>query len=443
MEFQATWGNLPLFKGDIRHLEFCRVQTCWLESTLDDMQARRRSVEALARSVLSPTDVPDHELKKWWPLFGTESLSPKLADSICTLYNKAPYRVFSTEQGMQAAFTELYDLFEVNHAIKDAYRAALFTNVVLLIPDWDSKRIRVLTPDYFRLVGDEIVEQVWIAEGSGGFAEKTFKVWSADEIKTVDHDGKLISREPNPYLRIPAVLLKLNRSNDLYGSGISEAAEIAAWSNFVKFISTRIGTFQSFSILHGVNLDLKQGTRVGPGYIVNSEMKMGDGVPAPSLSYISPNGKFNELEAYRQTVIRSFQRNEGLPAHLVDEGAGQPPTGAALQVMERSLNDKRDSHSHALIKAEKDLVSLISAIAFQQEKRTLSADAFSVQYADVQTFNDPSVELAYDETLKMEGLLSPSAYVLKYTNQRMTDAEAVAFIEKNKSYFKSSQTTTV
>lgn len=443
MEFLATWGDLPLFKGDIKHLEFCRVQTIWLNGDLDDMQGRRRSVESLARSVLSPTDVPDTELSKWWSLFGTESISPKIADAICTLYNQSPYREFSVDAGMQSAFTELYDQFEVNHAIKDAYRSALFTNVVLLIPDWETKKIRVLTPDYFRLVGDQTVEEVWIAEGSGGWREKEFCVWSAEEIKTVYHDGKLKRSEPNPYDRIPAVLLKLNRSKDLYGAGVTEAAEIATWSNFIKFLSTRVGTFQSFSVGLGVNLELKAGTRIGPGFILNNEMKMGDGVPAPSLEYVTPDGKFIDLEKYRQSVIRSFQRNEGLPAYSVDEGTGVAPTGIALQVTERTLNDKRESHSHALIKAEKDLVSLIALLALHEGKRTLTADNFSVQYADVQAFNDPAVELTYDISLKGEGLLSPSAYVLKYTNQRMTDEQAVEFLNKNKAYFSNSTTTTV
>src|SRR6185503_13288779 len=86
MEFAATWGSLPLFKGgDIQHMQFMRVQTMFLESTMDDMQARRRAVQAIAGVVLSPDSFPDEELLKWWSLFGTESISPKLADSICTL----------------------------------------------------------------------------------------------------------------------------------------------------------------------------------------------------------------------------------------------------------------------------------------------------------------------------------------------------------------------
>lgn len=432
MEFAATWGDLPHFRGDIKHLEFMRIQTCWLDSTLDDMQARRRSVEALARAVLSPTDVPDEELKKWWPLFGVESVAPKLADAICTLYNDAPYRVFSAEEGTQKAFTELYDTFEANHALKDAYRSALFTNVVCIMPDWDSKKIKVLTPDYFRLVGDN---ELWIAKGYGGFRDKEFDVWSEDTIKLVDHSGNLVTSKPNPYGRIPAVILKLNRSNDIYGSGITEAAELSVWSNFIRFISTRVGVFQSFSVGFASNLEIAKGTRIGPGFILQGKNPGGESGSVPSFEYVSPAGKFNELEDYRQKVVRGFERNQGLPGYLVDEGAGQPPSGVALQVAERQLNEKRKEHAYALIKAEKDLVSLISLQAKLFAQRDLLASAFSVQFEDVQTFGDPLVELEYDNGKMQAGFVTPSQLVLKYFNKRMTDEVALEFIKKNKSYF--------
>lgn len=439
MEFRTVWGDLPLFKADIAHLEFIRVQTCWLDSTLDDMQARRRSVEALAISVLSPTGQLTNEIKSWWRFFGTESISPKLADEICTLYNTAPYREFSKDSGHNEAFTELYNRFKVNHAIKDAYRASLFTNVVALIPDWETKKIKALTPDYFRLVGDD---ELWIATGNGGWRETEFQVWSKDTLKIVDHKGKLISEEPNPYGRIPAVILKLNRSNDTYGSGISEAAELSVWSNFIKFCSTRIAIFQAHSVAVSKNMEIKPGTSIGPGQLLVGNNPSGETGSNPDFSYVSPDGKFKELEEYRQDVVRSFERNQGLPGFLVDEGAGQPPTGAALQVMERSLNNKRREHVEPLTEAEKDLAALISILAKHHENRDIIAEAFNVQYAGTETFNDPKAELEHDDSLIAKGLMSPSALVLKYLNQRMSDEDAMTLINTNKKFFTTTPVTT-
>jgi hypothetical protein len=430
MEFVATWGQLPQFKADIHHLEFMHVQTCWLESALDDMQARRRAVESLARSVLSPTDVPDEELKKWWPLFGVESVSGKLADAICTLYNDAPFREFSADEGVNQAFGQIYETFEVNHTMKDAYRASLFTNLVAILPDWEEKKIRVLTPDYFRIFGDEL----WIAKGYGGYANKEFEVWTKETVSIVDHGGKSVKRETNPYGRIPAVMLKLNRSNDIYGSGISEAAELGAWSNFIRLISTRVAVFQSYSVGFAQNFDILPGTRMGPGYIMSGKNPGGEPGSIPDFKYVNPSPQFVQLEEYRQSVIRQFEKNHGLPSFLVDD-AGTPPTGAALQVMERQLNDKRKEHTYALIKAEKDLCSLIAQQAKMFAGRDLNPEAFGIQYSDVETFNNAGDELDYDVIRMGQGLVSPSALVLKYFNQRMTDEAAAAFIANNKKYF--------
>lgn len=445
MEFDATWGSLPLFKAEIRHLQFIRVQTLFLEASYHDMMGRRKAVQALASSVLSPTGVPDEELQKWWPFFGTESVSGALADAICTLYNDAPFRTFSKEQGTQDAFAEIYETFEVNHVMKDSYRASLFTNVVAIMPDWDSKKIKVLTPDYFRLVVDDnnTPVELWIAKGYGGFKDAEFEVWSAETLKIVDGQGKMKSQEANPYKRIPAVILKLNRSNDIYGSGISEAAEISVWGNFIRFMSTRVSVFQSYSVGIGVNLDLEKGTRIGPGFFVDRPWKMESTQP-PKFEYVSPEGKFKELEEYRFQVISNFERNQGLPGYLVDKTA-TPPSGVALQVAERQLNEKRKEHTNALIKAEKDLVSLISLLASVDGKREITAEDFGVQYADVETFDSPKDELEADGIKMTQGLTSPSALVLKYFNQRMGDDEAAAFLAKNKSYFPNSviQQTTV
>lgn len=438
MEFYATWGNIPIFAADIPHLNFMRAQACWLDSELDDLHMRRRSVYAIARDILEAGDVPDGELERMWSILGVESCSPRIADAIATLYNSDPVRVFHAASSVNEGFGQLYGQLNVNLAMQQAYRAALFTNTVLLLPDWDSNTIQVLTPDYFRLVGKgSKVTELWLVHADGGFSPMEFHRWTAEDKTVFDDKGKFVRIEPNTLGRLPGSLLKLNPSNDLYGAGITEAAEINAVTNLLSLFTTRIALFQSYSVGVVMNMKFAKGTRIGPGSFIGGDNVVGESHTAPSFEYVTPDGKFQELEELRQRRIKSFERTQGLPAFLVDEGAGQPPTGAALQVLERALNDKRKQHIKALSACEKDLASLL-ALQGKSHGRDLGIDSsFRIEYAAPETFSDPNIELDFDLKKSQNGLMKPSALLEKYAGAEagISDDTAISEIMANKKFF--------
>jgi hypothetical protein len=439
-EFDVTWGSIPYFKAEVPHLQFNRCQTAFLDSDPDDLAIRRRAVMALAGSVLSPDGNQTNELDKWWGLIGVETASPRIADAICTLYDEAPERTFSTEEGMNEAFEEIYKTYDVNLAMQQAYRYAIFVNLVLIMPEWEDQTLRVLTPDYFRVKGkDDRIEELWLVYNDGGAKETQFKVWTRDTCYTMDSKGREIGRKENPFGRIPGTFLKLNKSNDLYGSGITEAAELNAWNNMMGFCATRTGIFQSHGILLAKNLDIRPGTQTGPGYVLSAKNLGGDPSTAPELEFITPNGKFLELETQRDQRVKAFQQNQGLPAYLVDGGTGTPPSGIALTISERGLNKRRKQHVPALLRAEQDLAELLAlGVKLTDERpRTLEVDPaeFAVNFGKPESFNEPSEEFKFDLEKTQNGAMSPSAFVARYHGQVMTDEEAAAFIITNKKYF--------
>lgn len=452
-EFGATWGRLPQFQGDVTHMNFMRAQVCWLETDMQDISTRRQCVYSLGEKILNN---PKSPLSDWWNFFGVESVSGKVADAVCTLYNDAPYREFteglvfpdedesgkatdaskSSRTNMQEALTDLYEQYNVNLAFKTAYRYALFVNCVVLMPDFENKTILVLTPDMFRFLGPELWYAKYTYDDKGNQVLQ-YHAWDANEHKIVDTAGKIIERQPNPYGRIPATILKLNQTTELYGSGITECAEINVWQNLINYFTTKIGVFQSHSILvaRNINKEELQDQNLGAGAVIVLEGTKIEGLD-PSLEYITPQNFIEALESQKQKRVRQFIRDQGLPGFLVDEGAGQPPTGAALQVMERGLNEKRKEHSYALIKAEKDFADLLArGTNLHDTARSLAIGKFTIQYEDVETFDDPKAEFEYTEGLKERGLIGPAQYVRLYTNQRMTDEAAVEYMAKNKALF--------
>jgi hypothetical protein len=334
--------------------------------------------------------------------------------------------------------------------MQEAYRAALFTNTVLLMPDWENETIKVLTPDMFRIVtdGKGNMAKLWLVHGSNGRYETEFEEWTAESHAWYDHKGEISVKrspavEPNKYGRIPAVLLRLNRTNSIYGAGITEAAELNAWNNFIRFLSTNIAVFQSFSVGLASNMgdSLTNGVRLGPGQLIVANNRAGDASTVPSLQYVTPDGKFVDLEEFSKSVVKRFESNQGLPGFIIDSAAGQPPSGMALLVAERPLNKKRKQHTYALTRAEKDLAQLMQTLGVTNRKfqaqwpdaRVVSS--FGIQYSKPETFEDPKSSLEYDKALKDEGLLTPSAYTKKYTGLTHTDEEAIDFINANRQLF--------
>lgn len=440
-EFNTTWGSLKQWENAVPHLQFMRCQTAFLDSERDDLIIRRRAALSMAANVLSPEGQITSELQKWSDLVGVESCSNRLADAICTLYDEAPTRVFSEDQGVNEGFDQLYKDFDVNGAMAQAYRYALFTNLVLLWPKWGSKEIDVLTPDYFRVEGtDGKISALWLCFNENTGKETYFERWDANECQTYDAKGKVWTMKctPNLYKRIPGTFLKLNRSKDLYGSGITEAAEINAWNNVIGLLSTRISVFQSYGIMLALNMDIAQGTNTGPGSWITAANRGGDPSTVPDLRFITQDGKFLDLDKQRRDRVRAFEHNHGLPGFLVDESSGTPPTGIALQVLERPLNKKRKQHIPALLTAEKDLAELLAQLAGSVQRRALAVDpkAFAVNYAKPETFTEPSAEFEFDLKKMERGFTSPSALASKYLGMNgVSDKDAMDVINKNKALF--------
>lgn len=443
-EFNTTWGGTDVWKNEVTNLQFYRAQTAWLESEPNDLHVRRRAVLALARGYFTSNEAIA-EVEKRWNAIPVDSLSIRLADTICTLYDESPARTFSETPEVNESFTDLYNRFDADLAMQEAYRAALFTNTVVLMPDWDSETIQVLTPDYFRIVtdGKGNMQKLWLVHGSNGRHETKFEEWTPEFHSWYDHEGKFVKKDANPYKRIPATLMRLNRTNSIYGAGITEAAELNVWNNFIRFLSTNIAVFQSFSVALASNMGdaLKNGARIGPGQIFVADNPSGEQGSVPSFGYVTPDGKFIDLEAFSKSVVARFEKNQGLPGYLIDDSSGQPPSGIALMVAERALNKKRRQHTYALTRAEKDLAQLMETLgkthgASQIEwpsARTISN--FGIQFAKPESFEDPKASLEFDKQLKEEGLLAPSTYTKKYTGLTHTDEEAVDFMRKNRNLY--------
>jgi len=460
VELAVTWGTVSRFQWEVRNMRFVRGQTIWLEGTHDDLRDRRRAVLGVARGVISPQDAADLEIDNLYPMIPIDTVSPRLANLICTAYKDSPERTFNKDaegkedDGINKGFEDLYDSLNINEVMDQAYRAALFTNTVLILWSEEESKFLVLTPEYFRISDDGI----WIARRTGFTqaerflyasdkrdsipeGEIVFDVWTDTTHEVRNHSGALIASQcgPNPWGMFPGVLMKLTPSNDLYGAGIVEAADINAATNLLELFAMRIALFQGFSIAVGTNIKNDSGgttarnnIRLAPGKLLN--LQDPDGTAHPDFKFVSPQPVFDKISEMKESKVKAFERNQDLPAYLVDESIA-PPSGVALQMMNLPLTRKRKSHEPALRRTEKTLVKFVEKLAQRKFNRpTLKTDRFEINYVDTGDFKDPASELAFDMSKAEQGLTTPSAIVKKYLNvQRgITDEAAAELMKANK-----------
>lgn len=464
VELAVTWGTVSRFQWEIRNMRWTRATTCWLEGTHDDLRDRRRAVLGIARGIISEQASKNLEIDNLYPLIPVDTISPRLANLICIAYKDSPERTFNKDfEGVEdieinRGFDDLYDALNINEVMDQAYRAALFTNTVLVLWSDEEEKFLVLTPEYFRIAEDGI----WIARRTGfteaeraayprntpGIVEGeiVYDVWNDKTHEVRNHSGALIARlcEDNPWGMLPGVLMKLSPSNDLYGAGIVEAAEINAATNLIRLFAHRIALYQGFSVAVGINIKndsggsaAKNGISLAPGKLFN--LIDPDGTTHPDFKFVSPDGKFEELENFRNTIVKNFERDQDLPAYLIDETLS-PPSGVALSVMEQPLRRKRKSHLMSLRRCEKTLAKFIEKLAVKRYgRKSLKVENFEINYADPAEFSNQSEDLEFDLSKAANGLITPTAFVKKYHNvQRgMTDEAAIELMQKNKALFAS------
>lgn len=458
VELAVTWGTVSRFQWEVRNMRWIRAQTCWLEGTHDDLRDRRRAVLGIARGIISDKDSRELEIDNLYPLIPVDTISPRLANLICVAYKDSPERTFSkgpdgTENNdVNKGFDDLYESLNINEVMDQAYRAALFVNAVLIYWSEEEDRFLVLTPEYFRIADDGI----WIARRTGYTqaerfmyynpadsvpeGEIVFDVWSDKMHEVRSHSGQLMASqcEENTWGMFPGVLMKLSPSNDLYGAGISEASEINAATNLVELFARRILLYQGFSVAVGTNIKndsggtaAKNNVRLGPGAMLN--LQDPDGTAHPDFKFVSPDPKFVEMQEYKRKAIASFEKTHDLPGYLVDDNYGTPPTGVALKVLEKPLNNKRRDHLMSLRRTEKQLAKFVQFLAKKKGRPSLTIENFEINYVDTVEFTDPEEELQFDLSKAKNGLMTPGAFAKKYLNvQRgMTDEKVVEMLKAN------------
>lgn len=455
-EYETTWGNVPKLAPQVSRLCYAASQVCWLDQGRQDLDDRRDLVYNYSLRWLGLEDVQPYR-----HVIPTKSYVDKYIDSVATLFNEDPKRVFSVSSDIiNQDFENLLKQADANSKFQQAYRYALLTNVVSVYPAFDaqgSMTINVLTPDKFCVVTDDegnVIEtwEIHAVTHKGTSRQQTeFRVWTNDFYYHADYQGNPIQSSviANPYGRIPRTFLRLTEPCDreFYSSGDGDITFFSAWANFMLFQATKIATYQGAPLSIAYNMDLAKDAVIAPGKLIEIKTPPLPDAGEPRFEFANPGADYFAMAAFVATEQKELLQGKGLPAFVLDSSI-TPPSGIALAILERELVEKRKSHASALAHFEADFMSLLATVVNTDGNRgpalllPTSLPEFSVEYRTSRLYMEPEAEFAHDMKLVEAGLKYPGEIAKKYLNAQVSDADAVILRDSNKAVWSGVATST-
>ena len=462
----VLWEKTP-FAKEIPSLCYYRALTCFLEDEPDDLDDRRK----LLFHYLSEFDKSDADAfirKIYGKLPANNNLFVKLRRNLFSAYSEAPKRSFVKDnEGQNAEFEALYRRSMANVVIKNAYKAAGFTNTVAIRPivrvKSSGKTViehQVLMPDTFRVITSDDdpfdVVEMWIPYQ--GKDKQYFEIWTPEqyrrcdlkknpieflETQKFDSNGqplprRMVLEERNIYGRIPYEFMRIRMGGTFYGGGLATLVEAQLYSNKLRVLSDENVTYSALSIWLAINMPGKN-WKLTPGSVVKADgVNSPEGGPQlpPSLENIAAEPFFESIGQHRRDHEKGELRTYGMSQTVLEDNPGTPQSGVAKLSEEQELNEERNEHLEYLKAFEHDYAELFALIINTDLKKNLptTLDDFSVDFAEPRYYQTIEEEWAHDEARLLAGLMRPVHWVAKWSGDDSLegDEDAINYILKNK-----------
>lgn len=455
---EALWGGVPQWKTHLSDLCYARALTAFYNGKPDDYDDRFRLLRQYMRDIMS-----EETLTTYQHAFPRSTIIPRIARLTNTLYLNPPSRTFTGKDDADSAWNELYKTAGYDRQMVQVQRLGWLSNVVAVRPEIDARGrlvLRRLPRDMFRMVTNEDDEtdivQFWVPSRryeADGKMRTTFKVW---EVVDQNGDGSpVVMRSERDYKgnvlenteperetlgRIPWIVYRRvdDETADPYGEGRLDLVEASMWNWVLDLSGKRSALYDGFRVKIGINLGVKGGKfRLAPDQLITVEdVREQEGVDIPpEFRTLDGDNAYSLIDEFRRERQKEVLRNEGLPDYMVESGA-TPPSGVALQIMERELRRNQLEDQGALAAFERDLAEM-TALVVNQSRGTNEFDpkaleAFSIRYAEGDVAMEPADQLTYDLARYGSGLMDASTLVRKYLGEELSESESVQRIAEIK-----------
>lgn len=414
-EYRNIWRGMDLSDEEIYWRCYYRALVAFLRSDPDAIIDRRRLLYSYLLpefKVNSSTDT----LNRYRKQLPVSSRVRRVVRNICTAYDQEPERTHVDER-----MRGIYEALDVASQFPKLYHRARLTGMVAVRPLYINGRwvVDYITPEHFTIATDpndwRTVSAITYTQASedGGVEYVT---WSSDTITVTDANGRQRSTAPNPYGRLPFVFLRLGDEDGIYPSGMLELVEGQLDANKIKWLSSVNLTFTGSPVWVATNFNAKGGLSFSPDKVIAIDgVRVGEGFEAPpELDVVSPESAYQAIDDFGRIREQMLQQDEGIPASMVNDGQGDPPSGVARLIERSELTEIRYADQKSLAKFERDFAEVVGVVASVDAGVVITDTSLEVSFADEGVVMEPEKEYAFDKQKMQDGVMAPEQFYGKW-----------------------------
>lgn len=338
---------------------------------------------------------------------------------------------------------ELNDfLYNINfwQTVKEVYKRSKYYNTVLAMPVYDkdseSMRIDIYQGDNVGVITKKDylkIDQMKILKVD---VDQTlyYTYWSAEEHYRLEANGNKTaignnSNYLNPFKKIPVSIYRDKIGTDFWGE-----PNIALYTyqmlHTMKLSDNERGEFYyKFPIGFALNLPIKTGQKMSPGYLINTENKNPD--QTVDLRFVNTGTDWSQIRENEQQRKESFMVNQKLPASSVSAEvkvlSGYAKNMDELELVESRLEDKGNVINFAYDLLEN---TLLMAKYYKLIKKEYKRKSITVQLQEVKSYETESDKWMRREKEMALGMSDVVDFIME--DEDCTEAEAIEILAKKR-----------
>jgi hypothetical protein len=355
----------------------------------------------------------------------------KVTNRRAMVYRLAPVRTF---EGMdQEAGDEIYRQINANSVLKRANRLTKLFKTTALQVSWNgAPTLSIITPNILDAEhdGDPLTpSRIVVTHRAARDAESEFSDWTVDQFRRLDHRGRVLQSEPNPYGGLPFVpLFDHEPDGDFFLKGGDDliAAQRAINIGLVVIWSgVKYQTLGQMWFAGVADDEIGKGqASVGP----DVAFKLRD--PQAKLAFAVPDGQIEQALKAVEFVIKQTAVANDLAANVFELDP-KAESGAAKQAENRDLLEARQDDIELWRRYEERLFETLKLVVNNHAPGTFpEAATLSVDFGEIgESLSDSDRLENYQRRIDL-GIWSPADALMADNPDIRDRAEAIEILRQ-------------